>query len=319
MNKSKASEVERPEKPRRVGRRIATLRTEHPAPGAKTLDDGEKGALRSRAGARSVVPDHEDDDGVLGGSLVQQVIRAVANYMRDQGLRPGDTLPGEKYFAEELGVSRAVMREAFGALGALQIISIARGRKPKVSPVDGSLFATSIVHGFNTSQISIIDVWEVRKTIEIRTTEMAAESRTDRELKGLQNIVDAIASNLDDLDKVSALNADFHNAIARASQNVLFAQILASFAPITRVATREAWRSSATKALRQAQLSRHRAIVRAIARKDPEAAADAMRALFDDSIRENWTRLAAHRFSFDPFFDAAQLPINLTDEAGHMS
>lgn len=252
------------------------------------------------------------EEGAAGGSLVQQVIRTVANYMRDQGLRPGDTLPGEKHFADELGVSRAVMREAFGALGALQIINVGRGRKPKVSPVDGSLFATSIVHGFNTSQISIMDVWEVRKTVEIRTTELAAVFRTDREVKELQDIVDAIALSLNDLDRVSQLNAEFHHAIARASQNILFAQILASFAPITRIATREAWRSNTTKALKQAQLSRHRAIVRAIARKDPGAGADGMRKLFDDAVRENWSRLAAHRFSFDSIMDTGQLPISLT-------
>jgi GntR family transcriptional repressor for pyruvate dehydrogenase complex len=242
----------------------------------------------------------DDDSSTGGGSLVQQTIRAVANYMRDQGLRPGDTLPGEKYFADELGVSRAVMREAFGALGALQIIDISRGRKPKVSPVDGSLFATSIVHGFNTSQISIMDVWEVRKTVEIRATELAASARTDAELSEIETIVHEIVSNLDDLDKVSRYNAEFHHAIARASRNVLFAQILASFSPITRIATREAWRSCTTKAQRIEQVRRHKAIVRAIARQDPVAAADAMRQLFDDAIRDNWSRLAAHRFSFDP-------------------
>jgi len=239
-----------------------------------------------------------------GGSLVQQAIRAVGNYMRDHGLRPGDTLPGEKYFGDELGVSRAVMREAFGALGALQIIDISRGRKPRVSRVDGSLFATSIIHGFNTSQISILDVWEVRKTVEIRATELAAEVRTDSDLKALQDIVDAIILNLDDLDKVSHYNAEFHHAIAQASHNVLFAQILASFAPITRIATREAWRSCTTKVLKQTQVKRHKAIVRAIVRRDPGGAADAMRELFDDAIRENWSRLAAHRFSFDPFIEA---------------
>lgn len=242
-------------------------------------------------------------------SLVQQAIRAVANYMRDQGLRPGDTLPGEKYFADELGVSRAVMREAFGALGALQIINVGRGRKPKVSPVDGSLFATSIVHAFNTSQISIMDVWEVRRTVEIRVTELAASARTDAELEQIQNILNEITLSLDDLETVSRYNAEFHHAIARASHNVLFAQILASFSPITRVATREAWRNCTTKAARQSQLKRHKAIVRAIAQKDPVAAADAMRQLFDEGIRENWSRLAAHRFSFDPFFDTGQLPV----------
>jgi DNA-binding FadR family transcriptional regulator len=45
-------------------------------------------------------------------------MNAVTGYIRDQRLRVGDTLPGEAHFAELLGVSRAVMREAFGALAA---------------------------------------------------------------------------------------------------------------------------------------------------------------------------------------------------------
>ena len=245
---------------------------------------------RGRGKATAAAP--AGDDQGSSGSLVQQAIRAVGNYMRDNGLR-----------------------EAFGALGALQIIDIARGRKPKVSHVDGSLFATSIVHGFNTSQISILDVWEVRKTVELRATEMAATARTDEELKEIQDIVEAIATHMDDPDLVSQYNAEFHYAIARASHNVLFAQILASFAPITRVATRAAWKACTTKAMKQAQVTRHKAIVRAIARKDSVAATDAMRQLFDDAIRENWSRLAAHRFSFDPFFEQGQRPRS-SDRAG---
>jgi GntR family transcriptional repressor for pyruvate dehydrogenase complex len=287
------------EKP--VGRGIPSRVSKTSMTGGKVRNIADSGENNRRRAEEATSADEESPNG--NGSLFQQSIRAVANYMRDNGLRPGDTLPGEKYFAEELGVSRAVMRETFGALGALQIIDVARGRKPKVRPVDGSLFATSILHGFNTSQISIMDVWEVRKTVEIRATELAATARTRSELKEIQDIVDAIASNMDDFEKVSICNAAFHHAIALASHNVLFAQILASFAPITRFATREAWRTTTTKALRQTQVTRHRAIVRAIARGEPDAAGDAMRQLFDDAIRENWSRLAAHSFSFDPFVE----------------
>jgi GntR family transcriptional regulator, transcriptional repressor for pyruvate dehydrogenase complex len=308
MSKYTASRTDRPAA-RKRGHSIDSLGRENVKPGGQLQRVAENGAIKGRRAKDVGAAPTEGDSSAAGGSLVQQAIRAVANYMRDQRLRPGDTLPGEKYFADELGVSRAVMREAFGALGALQIINIARGRKPKVSAVDGSLFATSIVHGFNTSQISIMDVWEVRKTVEIRATELAASARTDLELHEIQNIVDAIVLNMDDVDKVSRYNAEFHHAIARASRNVLLAQILASFSPITRIATREAWRNCTTKALRQAQVKRHKVIVRAIERRDPDAAADAMRQLFDDAIRENWSRLAAHRFSFDPFFDTGQLPI----------
>jgi len=300
MSTSTASRTDRPGARKRVGRSNDSLRRENVKPGGQLENVAENAATKRRRVKDVGAAPTEGDSSAAGGSLVQQTIRAVANYMRDQGLRPGDTLPGEKYFADELGVSRAVMREAFGALGALQIIDIARGRKPKVSAVDGSLFATSIVHGFNTSQISIMDVWEVRKTVEIRATELAASARTDLELKEIENILHEVILNLDDLDKVSRYNAEFHHAIARASRNVLFAQILASFSPITRIATREAWTKCTTKALKMAQVRRHKAIVRAIARKDPAAAAAAMRELFDDAIRENWSRLAAHRFSFDP-------------------
>src|SRR5579862_1603931 len=243
MSNSNAPRADRPAARKRASRSIVPLGRAKVKPGSLPPSAAEKGATKLGRAKRVPAAATEDDSSAASGSLVQQAIRAVANYMRDQGLRPGDTLPGEKYFADELGVSRAVMREAFGALGALQIINIARGRKPKVSPIDGSLFATSIVHGFNTSQISIMDVWEVRKTVEIRATELAASAHTDAELKEIENILRAIELNIDDVDKVSRYNAEFHHAIARASHNVLFAQILASFSPITRIATREAWRS----------------------------------------------------------------------------
>ncbi len=293
MSSSTAPRTKRPATRKRAGHKNASLGRENAEPLVNVKSIAKNGASSANG-----------DSGAEEGSLVQQAIHAVANYLHDQGLRPGDTLPGEKYFADELGVSRAVMREAFGALGALQIIDIARGRKPKVSPVDGSLFATSIVHGFNTSQIPIMDVWEVRKTVEIRAVELAATVRTEEELAEIQDIVEAIVLNINNVDKVSQYNAEFHYAIARASHNVLFAQILASFSPITRVATREAWRKCTTKAQKQAQVRIHKAIVRAIARKDPSAAANAMRKCFDEAIRDNWSRLAAHRFSFDDFVDS---------------
>ena len=40
-----------------------------------------------------------------GKSLVRTAIDAIKDHIRTQELRVGDTLPGESYFAEKLGVS----------------------------------------------------------------------------------------------------------------------------------------------------------------------------------------------------------------------
>lgn len=61
-------------------------------------------------------------------SLVRQAMDAVSTHIVAEKLRVGDTLPGEAHFAGALGVSRAVMREAFGALAALRLIDVGNGR-----------------------------------------------------------------------------------------------------------------------------------------------------------------------------------------------
>jgi DNA-binding FadR family transcriptional regulator len=118
-------------------------------------------------------------------SLVQTAIDAVNRFMRESNLRVGDTLPGEGYFAERLGVSRAVMREAFQALAALKLIDVANGRKPRVGALDGSVIATSLDHAISTSQIGVVDVWEVRRTIEVRTAMLAAANASKAQAAGI--------------------------------------------------------------------------------------------------------------------------------------
>ena len=101
-----------------------------------------------------------------GKSLVRTAIDSVKEHIRTHQLRVGDTLPGESFFAEKLGVSRAVMREAFGALAALKQLDVANGRRAKVGALDGSVLADSLEHAISTAQIGMAEVWDVRRTIE---------------------------------------------------------------------------------------------------------------------------------------------------------
>jgi DNA-binding FadR family transcriptional regulator len=209
---------------------------------------------------------------------------AVADHIRSQALRVGDVLPGEAHFAHELGVSRAVMREAFGALAALNRIEVVNGRKPRVAAIDGSVMAAALDHAVATAQVTVPQVWDVRRTLELRTAALAAEHRTDSEAAHLLEIAAAMARDAGDLAETTAHDIAFHQAIAQASRNELFSQIVASFGPLMEVAIPTAWRTRQTAAQRRVVLSRHLNVAQAIADRDPQAARAAMDAHFDASI-----------------------------------
>ena len=219
-----------------------------------------------------------------GPSLAHQAMQAVRAHIHDQALRVGDTLPGEAHFAGQLGVSRAVMREAFGALAALKLIDVGNGRRPRVAAVDGSVIAASLNHAVSTAQITVPEVWDVRRTIELRTAALAAVSRTAEEAAEIASLAEALAVDVGDMGQTTRDDIAFHQAVARASHNGLFVQIVTSFGPLMEVAVPAAWRTRAARSARLVMIERHRAVAQAIADGDPAAAASAMDAHFDASV-----------------------------------
>lgn len=217
-------------------------------------------------------------------SLVQRAKDAVTAHIRDHGLRVGDTLPGEGHFAEKLGVSRAVMREAFGAMAALGLIDVANGRKPRVGALDGNVIAASLDHAISTAQISVSQVWDVRRTIEVRTAALAAANASKAEADHIVALAEAMTIEEAEDGPVTDHDIEFHQAIARASGNALFEQIVMSFAPLMKVAVQQAWQTRRTEEEKKTILERHRALAKAIADRDPAAASYYMDLHFDESV-----------------------------------
>jgi DNA-binding FadR family transcriptional regulator len=217
-----------------------------------------------------------------GKSLVKTAIDAVRNHIRERGLRVGDNLPGEAYFADQLGVSRAVMREAFGALAALKLIDVANGRKARVGALDGSVIAASLDHAISTAQINVADVWDVRRTIEMRTAALAAMNATPVQASRIVALAESMAA--EDSHDATDDDIDFHLAIAEASGNELFFQIVKSFVPLMRIAVPQAWGTRRTPEEKLEIFDRHRKLAWSIANREPESARQWMAAHFDESI-----------------------------------
>jgi GntR family transcriptional regulator, transcriptional repressor for pyruvate dehydrogenase complex len=146
------------------------------------------------------------------------------------------------------------------------------------------VMAASLDHAVSTAQVTVPEIWDVRRTIELRTAELAATERTDEEAARIVALAEAMAADRDDFAAMTGHDIAFHEAIALASHNGLFVQIVKSFGPLMEVAVPAAWRTRVAEQRRETMIERHRAVAEAIARQDPINAAMAMSAHFDASI-----------------------------------
>jgi GntR family transcriptional regulator, transcriptional repressor for pyruvate dehydrogenase complex len=218
------------------------------------------------------------------GGLVEQVVAAVNAHIRAKRLAPGDVLPGESAFALQLGVSRAVVREAFRSMAMLKLIDTGNGRRARVSAIDRSVLGLVLDHAAHTDQTSIQQIYDVRRTIELRTAALAALRREADEATRITALAASMRADFQDAARVMEHDIAFHEAIATASRNPLFAVLVGAFQVITRQTWPIGWSSRASDALRWASVEGHETIARAVAAGDPRAAEAAMAEHFDASV-----------------------------------
>ena len=219
------------------------------------------------------------------GGLVGRIARVVNDRIRSQRLRVGDAIPSESALAAELGVSRTAVREAFRSLSALGILQLVNGRRARVGATDADVLGLVLDHAVHTDQASIQQIYDVRRTIEVRTAALAALRRTQAEALAVSACAAAMREAFHRPSEVMEHDIAFHTAIANASRNPLFALIVGSFDVITRQTWRIGWESRATDEERMANVACHERIAEAIEAQKPKAAEQAMAEHFDNSVR----------------------------------
>jgi DNA-binding FadR family transcriptional regulator len=151
--------------------------------------------------------------------------------------------------------------------------------------MDPSVLALILNHVVQTNQITVQQILDVRRTIEMRTVEVAALRRDDREALEIARLADAMREDFADAGRVMEHDIAFHEAIARASRNPMLALIVGSFHVVTRQTWLIGWAARATDAVRLDSISCHRAIASAISEKDPRAAGKFMAEHFDNTVK----------------------------------
>ncbi|MBW7922897.1 MAG: FadR family transcriptional regulator [Rubellimicrobium sp.] len=219
------------------------------------------------------------------GSLVGHAVGSITRLMRDNDLMPGDRLPSEAELARQLQVSRTVVREAFRSLAAMRIIELATGRRATVARIDHGPMSLMMEHGVQTEQINIQQIYDVRRTIEMRIATLAALRRTEAEAQALAAEAAGLRATVEDPARMVGHDLAFHAILADASRNPVYALIIGSFRGVTSETWAIGWRSRSTPEARERMLVNHERIAAAVAKGDPEAASAAMSDHFDESVR----------------------------------
>ena len=124
----------------------------------------------------------------------------------------------------------------------------------------------------------------MRRTIEMRTAALASRNATSVQAARIVALAETMAKDDQPHEQTTEDDIDFHLAIAEASGNALFNQIVVSFVPLMRIAVPQAWTTRQTDEKKSDILDRHRRLACAIADRNPEEAERCMAAHFDEAI-----------------------------------
>ncbi len=158
-------------------------------------------------------------------TTADRVARVLVEHIRRNRLPAGAELPSEVRTSADLRVSRSIIREAYRSLSSAGIVDVANGRLPRVGRISHRALTQILQHALWTDQASATDILELRGSIEERAVELAAKRRTARDVTDLRRAVDLMRSAGRQAERYVRGDLSFHETIARAAGNPLFALV----------------------------------------------------------------------------------------------
>lgn len=205
-------------------------------------------------------------------NLREQTIRRLyAEITVEGGMAPGDKLPNELELAQQLGVSRATLREAIRELTARGVLEVRRGRGTFVAPGAGD--ETVSFQELEKLQGRLRDLFELRSIFEPQAARLACRRAGPEELEDiLKKGAEAERCILEGEDRTQADRA-FHAAIVRATHNEFMMRLL----PVISQAVEEAISEGGhEETLAQVTLRDHALLMDFFRRRDEAGAEHAM-------------------------------------------
>lgn len=207
--------------------------------------------------------------------VATQLVQQIQRLMAEQGLKPGDRVPPQRELAATFGASRPTVREAVLQLEAMGLIRVEPARGAFVTDAFGRPAIDVAEWGF-AERFSQTEIYQLRFALEGCTARLAARNASNHDLERLIALNEAMRAAIAAARYRDAMESDFalHLAIAEIAGNRAIKDILALYRPIIT----QTQRPPVSEPDRLGEAYReHDAILRALARRDGETAAIAMR------------------------------------------
>jgi DNA-binding FadR family transcriptional regulator len=208
-------------------------------------------------------------------SVISQAAQEICRVIEAERLAPGDALPPETRLSQLLGISRNSVREALRVLHGLGYVEKAAGRRVVVTAASHggkSMFDQSVL--IEAAPIAN----EVRSHIAQRCAELAAERVTVAELAELESALTSLESAIARQDLAAAKSAHdaFHGLFLAAARNPLLVAMF-NQAKVARLSNVSPEHKSFYD---PRHLAHHRALLRALRKRDARAASAVVRKHF---------------------------------------
>lgn len=175
-------------------------------------------------------------DKIVRDSYPNLIIDKILDTIKKGQLKPGDVLPTENELIRQFGVGRTSVREALAGLEYMNIIVLDNGKNIINRDVQ-SFFSKKLLYHHKIDKKQHEDLLEVRRILESEFALLAAQRATVNDIKRMRQILRAMGAALSELKETpprllaqktqtyADLSIQFHMAIAKATQNSMYARI----------------------------------------------------------------------------------------------
>lgn len=204
---------------------------------------------------------------ITNKKLSDKVVNIIKQQIKEGILKPGEKLPNELELAEELGVSRGILREALTILQAEKYVC----RKQK----EGTFVNQDVQKlmnypgGISLKKATYPDLIEMRECIEKKAVEKIIDVAAEDQLQELFYMLKGEVT----VKETALADFRFHHRLAELSQNAMFVNFLDTYYDVMDNFIKT---ENMQEKYRTEIAGEHMEIVKAIQKRDKEQAEQAV-------------------------------------------